>query len=211
MHQRISTILVMLICATAHGQTIYRIVGPDGKMTFSDKPPLAAEQSKVTTASPGQRGSLAGNNLPFELRQTVGKYPVTLYTAPDCAPCSSGRALLERRGVPFVERTVTTPEDAAALQRITAESSLPVMTVGSQRIKGYSDVEWSQTLDAAGYPTVSILPSGFRNAAATPLVAVQATPSPRPAAESPVAPTPIEASTPTPMGPTPSNPAGITF
>lgn len=197
----------LLFAATsAQAQTIYRIVGADGKVTFSDKPPASALQGKIAGTGVGAAGAANSSALPFELRQVVAKYPVTLYTAANCAPCGAGRALLTSRGVPFNERTVSTEEDSAALQRISGENSLPFLTIGSQRIKGYSDAEWGQYLDAAGYPKTSLLPAGFRNAAPAPLVAVQAA-APRPAAEPAPAPEPAPAL----PGPGPSNPAGITF
>jgi len=191
--------------ASALAQTIYRIVGADGKVTFSDKPPVSADQGKVAGTGVGAAGAAANAALPFELRQVVSKYPVTLYTSTDCAPCGSGRALLTSRGVPYSERTVNTGEDVAALQRLSGESSLPFLTIGGQRIKGYSDAEWSQYLDAAGYPKTSLLPPSFKNAPPLPLVSVQKPVAPKPE-EKPVAP-----ANDAPPGPTPSNPAGITF
>ena len=186
-------------------QTVYRIVGSDGKVTFSDKPPVTADQGKVATTGIGAAAAASGSSLPFELRQVAAKYPVTLYTAPDCGPCSSGRAMLSGRGIPFAERTVTTNEDIASLQRISGESSLPFLTIGGQRIKGYSDLEWTQYLDAAGYPKTSVLPSSYRAAPATPLVSLQ-----KPAAKAEEKPEqrPEPAS---PSAPGPSNPAGIQF
>jgi glutaredoxin len=186
-------------------QTVYRIVGPDGKVTFSDKAPVTADQGKVATTGVGAAAAASGSSLPFELRQVAAKYPVTLYTAPDCGPCSSGRAMLSGRGIPFAERTVTTNEDIASLQRISGESSLPFLTIGGQRIKGYSDLEWTQYLDAAGYPKTSVLPSSYRAAPATPLVALQ-----KPGSKSEEKPEQRPEPAP-PSAPGPSNPAGIQF
>jgi glutaredoxin len=210
MYRHILLTAFMLIGAAAFGQTIFRSVGPDGKVTFSDKPPLSAEPAKVSNASADAIGGAASTALPFELRQVVARYPVTLYSAPDCAPCATGRVLLNSRGVPFAERSVTTAEDAAALQRLSGESSLPVVSVGNQRIKGFSEVDWNQTLDAAGYPKSSVLPAGFRNPAVAPLVAVQKLPDAKPEASPPQTSEPASVA-PTPAGPTPSNPAGISF
>jgi glutaredoxin len=193
---------------TAQAQTIYRIVGADGKVTFSDKPPASAEQGKVAGTGATSSGAPAGGSLPFELRQVVAKYPVTLYTGQECTPCGSGRALLTGRGVPFSERVISTNEDLAALQRLTGSASLPVISIGGQRIKGFSDAEWTQYLDLAGYPKSSALPANYKNPPPAPLIAVQkpaeAKPDPKPAAVQ--APEPAS-----PAGPTPSNPAGISF
>jgi glutaredoxin len=206
-----TTLLIAAAVFSAMGssqaQTIYRIVGADGKVTFSDKPPVSAEQGKVASTGVGAGGGTSGSALPFELRQVANKFPVTLYTSAECAPCATGRNLLSGRGVPFNERTVNTAEDTASLQRISGETSLPLLTVGGQKIRGFSDAEWTQYLDAAGYPKTSALPPGYRNVPASPLVSVQAPAAAKPKPEAQPEPTPA----PPPQGPTPSNPAGITF
>lgn len=189
-------------------QTVYRIVGADGKVTFSDKPPASAEQGKVASTGVGAKTDSSATALPFELRQVAAKYPVVLYTSAKCPPCDTGRTLLMSRGVPFNERTVSTQEDRDYLQRLTSDNSLPYLTIGSQRIKGMSDVEWTQYLDAAGYPQKSALPAAYKYPVPTPLVSVQKAPTAN-AAEKPPATAAEPANQPPP--PSPSNPAGITF
>lgn len=200
--------LLCVAAFSAQAQTIYRIVGADGKVTFSDKPPASSDQGKVLGTGVGAAGAAANSTLPFELKQLNAKYPVTLYTAPKCAPCDAGRSLLSGRGVPFVERTVTSPEDAEQLQRLTGETSLPYTTIGGQRLKGFSESELNSTLDAAGYPKSSMLPSGYRNAPPSPLVTIQKAAAPKPEEKPAVD---LVAPPVTPPGPTPSNPAGIAF
>ncbi len=162
--------------AASNAQQVYRIVGPDGKVTFSDRPP-SETNAKVTAAAGSPRGSVSTASLPFELRQVVQRYPVILYTGDNCGPCQSARSMLITRGVPFTEKSVTTPEDSQALQRLSGENALPFATIGGQQLKGFSDAEWTPFLNAAGYPASSVLPSSYRQAAATPLVAVSAAPA----------------------------------
>lgn len=194
---------------SAQAQGVYRIVGPDGKVTFSDQsPPANTSAQPVGSATRGSAAS-ANAQLPFELRQIVNRFPVTLYAGPDCAPCNSGRSLLESRGIPFTEKTVTTANDAEALKRLSGDSSLPLLTVGSQQIKGYSSTEWSRYLDVAGYPMKSALPPGYRRPAASALVdAVAAPTSSSPAAPAQAA---SPAEVPVPVTPPSNNPAGIRF
>ena len=206
----LASLLMTLACASAQAQGVYRIVGPDGKVTFSDRPPADANAQPERTrggASPAPQGE-----LPYELRQIANRFPVTLYTGNDCQPCTSARALLTSRGIPFTERTVSSNEDIAALQRLSGTSSLPFGTIGGQQLAGFSESEWLQYLDAAGYPKQSQLPRNYRQPAPTPLVAVKvAVPTPSAAASGPAArpaARPPAAST---DGPTPSNPAGIRF
>lgn len=195
----------------SQAQQVYRSVGPDGKVTFSDQPP-AAGNTKVSATNASPAGGEASVALPFELRQIAAKYPVTLYTGDNCAPCGAGRSLLTSRGIPFTEKTVTTNEDVQTLQRLSGNTSLPFMTIGAQQLKGFSDTEWTQYLNAAGYPASSVLPTSYRRPAAAPLVAVASATAARPA---PGASAPSEAETvEAPVTPTATpadNPAGIKF
>ena len=207
-----ATLAVFAIAAfwsTASHAQVYRIVGPDGKVTFSDKPPVSEGAPRAGTANSSAGGGSAA--LPYELRQVASKYPVTLYVGDNCGPCGAGRSMLTSRGIPFAEKTVSTNEDAQALQRLSGDRSLPFMTIGSQQLKGFSDSKWTQFLDAAGYPSSSTLPASYRQPAATPLVAIAAAPAPAAAAvpaARPAAPAPAPAPRPAPNN---DNPAGIKF
>ncbi len=196
---------VMLLGAgLCSAQAVYRSVGPDGRVTFSDRPPSTGAHA-ATTASRSGIPAPASAVLPYELRQTATRFPVTLYTGPDCGPCDSARQLLTARGVPFNERTVQSNEDIEALRRLTGDNSLPVATIGGQRLQGFAPGEWTQYLDSAGYPRSSQLPSGYRPPPAQPLVAVR-TAEPAEAAAPRAAAPPAAA-----PAPAPANPAGIVF
>lgn len=198
---------IMLGSGKLQAQTVYRIVGPDGQVKFSDMPGVSPA-SKITpvdnavaTAAP------TGPALPFELRQVIGKYPVTLYTSGNCAPCDSGRKLLLGRGVPFSEKTISSAQDADAFQRLSGSNSLPFLTIGAQQVAGFSAAEWTDYLSAAGYPERSRLPANYRSPQATPLVTPE---KPVAAASSPAPATPpLPPVTDLKIGP--SNPAGIQF
>jgi glutaredoxin len=192
-------------CASA-GAQVYRIVGPDGRVTFSDRPPADGKATPARTMPLPAGEATPSAALPLEVRTASTRFPVVLYTGANCAPCVSARNFLTQRGVPFTERTVSTENDLAALQRLSGAASLPFATIGSQHIRGFSDVEWAEYLDAAGYPKVSQLPPSYRNPAPTPLVAVQTEVRPAPAPEAPA-----RAEVPPPPAETPSNPAGIRF
>jgi len=199
-----------LAAASVSAQGVYRIVGPDGRVSYSDQPPPAANSQPVNAGAPGAATG-GGAQLPFQLRQVVARFPVTLYTSKECAPCNSGRNLLNARGIPYTEKLVDTPEDGEALRRLSGEAALPFLTIGGQQIKGYSDTEWSQFLDAAGYPKTSALPGNYRRPAPTPLVAAKPAPTaPVPGAPAPSA-TPTAQPTPVPVAPPANNPAGIRF
>ena len=163
----------------------------------------------ASAQSSGDRPSTAG--LPYELAQTVQKYPVTLYTSQGCgAPCGSGRNLLVSRGIPFIEKTVNTNQDIAALKKITDNQSVPLLTIGGQQLSGFQDSNWSQYLSAAGYPATSQLPNTYHRPPATPLAPpAEAAPAP-PATQEAPPPAPADDIPATPPK-DPNNPAGIRF
>jgi glutaredoxin len=194
----------------AGAQQIYKIVGPDGRVTFSDKPPMdSGTKANTAPVVPIASANTGLSGLPFELRQAAARYPVTIYTSPGCNTCAQGRALLVSRGIPFAEKTIATKEDADALTRLTGAPNVPVLTIGAQQLKGFSDNEWTQFLDAAGYPKTSRLPASYVPTAATPLVALDQQAGAQPPAQAP-APR-AAAPAPAPAQPAPSNPAGIQF
>jgi glutaredoxin len=163
----------LLAASDAGAQQIFKSVGPDGHVTFSDRPPAEAGARHGAAPSSPASGEPDSASLPFELRQAAQAYPVTLFAGPDCGPCEQGRAMLKARGIPFSEKTVSTNEDIESLKRLVGVATLPVLTIGSQQLKGYSQLEWTQFLDAAGYPKSSQLPASYRPPAPKPLVAVQ--------------------------------------
>lgn len=162
-------LMLALLAVGAQAQTVYRIVGPDGKVTFSDKAPdTPSKNSQVLPAASGGNGN-AGAGLPYELGKVAARFPVTIFTGQNCPPCDSGRRLLESRGIPFTERTINTNEDLQALSKLGSDSSLPFVKIGGQNLSGFSESEWTQYLDAAGYPKTSQLPASYRRPTATPL------------------------------------------
>lgn len=204
------SIVLLGTAGQLQAQTVYRIVGPGGQVTFSDMPG-GASAGKVSpvdnTAAAAPAAAPSGAALPFELRQVVGKYPVTLYTSNNCAPCDSGRRLLLGRGVPFSEKTISSVQDAEAFQKLSGSNSLPFLSIGSQQVAGFSASEWTDYLTAAGYPERSSLPPTYRAPQATPLATPEkpATAASAPAPAAPALP-PV-----TDIKVSPNNPAGIQF
>ena len=146
----------------------YKVVGSDGRVTYTDRPPLASGDKLSTLKTTGPTAG-AQAAFPVDLREAVQRYPVTVYGSANCGPCDAGRQFLQQRGIPHVEKSVTTREDGAVLLRLTGSSDLPAISIGAQVVRGWSSEGWASYLDAAGYPRESKLPVGYQFAAATPL------------------------------------------
>ena len=155
--------------ATAQNQ--YRVVQPDGSVTFTDRPPPPAPGVTVTPLGRGAVAAPFEPLLPTALRQTMQRHPVTLYTAADCRTCDVARRYLQQRGVPYAERIINPDAEAvAALERLVGARTVPALTIGTQPLRGFAEADWAAYLDAAGYPRESSLPRGWAPPAPTPLV-----------------------------------------
>jgi glutaredoxin len=192
--------LAALACATLAGllpppaHALFKVVNPDGTVTYTDRPPpQRVPNARVSNiARPGSPAVTEPEvTLPPQLRQVAQRYPVTLYSTTECAPCDAGRQLLAARGVPYSERRLSNDEDSQAFERLFGTRTVPVLTVGPQALKGLSEADWSAYLDAAGYPRQSRLPRGWQATVAN-MVERAAPPPARPqAAEQPAAPAPV--------------------
>jgi glutaredoxin len=208
LHIAIKLIAIMAIITTAttnlYAQQVFKSVDKNGRVTYSEVPPLPSSGDKLTGES------AANPALPYTLQQIVSRYPVTLYTTKDCGPCVNARLLLTQRGVPFAERTVSSNEDIDAYKKLNSENTFPFATIASQQLKGYQEDEWTKYLDAAGYPKSSTLPRNYRNPDATSLTPTKvAEKTDKEVAEKP---TPSRPARPTPAAQVPNNnPAGIKF
>jgi glutaredoxin len=201
----VSTVLAVLLGSGASPATAqYKVVGPDGKVTYTDRP------APQTTAQPILRdGGGAANTaasppapaLPLALREPASRFPVVLYTTKDCAPCDRGRSLLRERGVPYREWQATPQTDASAWSRATGSDQVPTLKVGQQVISGFNFEAWNTYLTTAGYPTQSVLPPSFPVPVPQPLQAATRQ-EPRPPAEPPppAAVAPVEPPPPAPGG-----------
>lgn len=169
----LAALAVLLVAAPAWAQ--YKVVAPDGRVTYTDRPTEVAPGSRVApmratggVANVTAADPLAG--LPTALRQAAQRFPVTLYTSTDCSPCERGRSLLRQRGVPYSERIASSDADVDALQRLSGGRTVPSLAVGQQVLRGLLDSDWQSTLDLAGYPRESALPSNWQPPPVRPIV-----------------------------------------
>ncbi len=163
-----AAVMLSLSALPAASAQQYKVIGADGKVTYTDRPPLSSGDRISRFKAQGNPLN-AEAALPIEVRQAAQRYPVTLYVTANCPPCDSARQFLRQRGVPHAEKSVTTAEDGEALARITGGRDAPAVAIGSQVVRGMSVESWTSYLDAAGYPKESRLPASYQFPAATPL------------------------------------------
>jgi hypothetical protein len=177
-------ILAALGTLVAPAAAQYKWRTPEGITVYSDVPPptgaklmndRTVDQPALTAAaSDGVTGTAPAVELPYELKTVNSKFPVVLYTAPDCAPCALARQHLGARGVPFSEKSIATSADFEAFKtRGFNDNSFPAITVGREKAVGFESGTYDRLLNAAGYPRTSRLPANYKQAAAEPMTAPQ--------------------------------------
>ena len=207
-----AALMAATLAACPSLQAQYKVVEPDGRITYTDRPAPAAPAQALRLG--GTAAPTPVDALPFDLRQPASSFPVTLYTTLPCPSCDQARSFLRQRGIPFTEKSVTSSTDTRAWESLGLGNELPVVRIGQQVLRGFQKVQWATDLDLAGYPATSRLPGSYRAWEATPLAGAPppaSAPSPPTAAEL-LAPSQRQGS-PAPSTPTPppTAPSGFRF
>jgi glutaredoxin len=149
---------VLLGAACAASAQLYRWTDEKGRVHVTDTPPPPSAKDVRKRAFDTAPAAASGTAQPYAVQLAAKNYPVTLYTAPDCAPCGLARVLLNQRGVPFREVSVTGEQESEQLRKAVGSLSVPAIVVGTSTQKGFEEGAYHSILDVAGYPRTGILP-----------------------------------------------------
>jgi len=157
----LSICLSAMLSNYAHAETLYRWVDKDSKVHYGDKPAedaIKAESKKFSAPAASDE-----DGLPYTVRKARQDFPVTLYVATNCGDfCIQARALLNMRGVPFVEKELRSKAEIDDFKTNTGGAKVPSLTIGRNFIEGFDARQWNGELDFAGYPKTA--PYGSRQA-----------------------------------------------
>jgi len=162
-------LLLAAVALPAQAQQ-YRWIDKEGNVRFTGTPPPpgAKDVRKIETGGTGPAKPAAAQTpgqVPFEIVRLQKDFPVTLYTSPSCKEgCEMARAALNKRGVPFKEVQVWTPETNDELKAATGALEVPSLTVGRSAQRGFQPDAFDALLDSAGYPKAGVLPAGTQKA-----------------------------------------------
>lgn len=153
------TLLVAALCmaAFAANAQIYRWTDDKGRVHVTDTPPPTTAKNVRKSGEAPDPAVPASTQEPFELQQAKARYPITLYTTPGCDACAQARKLLNERGLPFKEVSVTDDPQLQELKKVVGNTSVPALIVGSTVQRGYEPGLYNGLLDAAEYPKAGTL------------------------------------------------------
>ena len=180
-------LLAIALCAftVGAGAQVYRWTDAQGRVNVTDTPPPASAKAKDVkkidaATAPATAPSTAQE--PYELQRAKSKFPVTLYTVPNCEGCNAARTLLNARGVPFKENSLSDPAQIEEFKQVVGGNTVPAIIVGSTVQKGFEEGAYQKLLDAAGYPVTGVVPPRTQGEP-TPTAAAPATPQVKPVAQ----------------------------
>lgn len=141
-------IVLPLLSAAASAQSMYKSVGPDGRIAYTDSPPTKGRIEKTLKFE-----SAPASPLPLYYIETLRKLrasaaasaavgDVVLYSAVWCAYCKKAKAYLGSKGIAYQEIDIDTSAGMAAFAQVGGGKGIPLLVTASQRIQGFSTASY---------------------------------------------------------------------
>lgn len=147
---RLAILLLLISAAYAASNvtTLYKSVGPDGKVDYSDRPPTDGRLEKTmqfenlpSSAVPELTHSYVEQLRRMKESQAASPpvHGVVMYAASWCGYCRKARAHLGIKGVAYQEIDIDTRKGKEAFARASGGTGgVPLLISGDQRVQGYS-------------------------------------------------------------------------
>ena len=143
-------ILLLFGAATStapYAATLYKSIGPDGKVVYSDRPPADGRIDKTMQFENLPSSTLpVGTSTYVEQLRKANSLPstnatnrgVVLYAAVWCGYCKQAKSYLARNGIKYQEFDVDTQKGMAAFAQTGSGKGIPLLIVDDQRVQGFS-------------------------------------------------------------------------
>jgi glutaredoxin len=146
--------------AAASGQVLYKSIGPDGKVSYTDRPPAQGSVEKTLKIDDLPNTALPTKTLAEleQLRQKAAKGAaqasttaagkgdsppvvsgVTLFAASWCGYCRKARAYLAQKQVAYQEVDIDTPDGKMAFVQAGGQGGIPLLLARGRKLRGFSE------------------------------------------------------------------------
>lgn len=155
--------LILLLAAVCAQAAIFRVTGPDGKVTYTDAPPANVSGSKNTVkevpissyTGPAQQGSLKAQPDWTELLKRKPEEPpkaikVVMFSAEWCGYCKQAKAYMQAKNIAFNELDIEKNASARQEYQKLGGRGVPYFVIGSRTLAGFSPDAFDATLREAG-------------------------------------------------------------
>lgn len=142
-----------LAAPDAYAQTVYKSVGPDGKIVYGDRPPTEGRVEKTmkfenlpSSALPASASSYV-EQLRKQKASSTASTPTSgavLYMADWCGYCTKAKADLAGKGIAYQEINIDTKDGMAAYVQAGGGKGIPLLFAKGQRVQGYSAAAYDE-------------------------------------------------------------------
>lgn len=135
------------VATTALAESLFKSVGPDGKITYSDHPPTEGRILKTmqlenlpSSALPASTASYVEQLTKLKASSSAIKSisGVVLYAAAWCGYCKKAKAYLASKSITYREIDIDTNDGIAAFAQAGGGKGVPLLIADGQRIQGFS-------------------------------------------------------------------------
>jgi glutaredoxin len=155
--------LLLTLTITADA-TVYKTIGPDGKVIYTDQPPADLKTAATLNIAEQPSSPLPASVLKYQeqlaksadkrLRETA---PVranlnatpTLFSAVWCGYCRKAKGYLASRKIAFQEIDIDTESGARAYFEAGGRSGVPMLIVNGRITRGFSESTYDQVFAKA--------------------------------------------------------------
>ena len=148
-------LLLILTATAAIADTLYKVVGPDGKITYTDQPPADPKSAKALTFSDLPASPLPPAVLKYQAEllkgmnnrlATAGKFEspgtVTLFSATWCGYCKKAKAFLQAKRISYHEYDIDSPNGALSYVEAGGKRGVPLLIADGKRLQGFSEAAY---------------------------------------------------------------------
>ena len=154
--------LVLLVATTAaQAETLYKVVGPNGNITYTDRPPADGKSTTTLQFADAPSSPLPASVLKYqaELRLSMqGRLAqakkadsigtTTLFSATWCGYCTRAKAYLSAKGIRYQEVDIDTAEGGRAYFEAGGTRGVPLLLTDNQRVQGFSEATYDRLFAA---------------------------------------------------------------
>ncbi len=145
-------LILLVIPGTALTETMYKSVGPDGRVSYSDSAPANGTVEKTLTftnlpATPLPASVIRyrqelqkslQNRLSSSAKSRESREGVQLFAAAWCGYCRKAKSYLAEKNIAYHEYDIDTPDGQLAFAQIGTGSGIPLLLWQGKQTRGFS-------------------------------------------------------------------------
>ena len=147
----IARFIFLLAATSAQAETLYKVIGTDGRVTYTDRLPADAKSATALKFADAPVTSLPESvlknqaefakgmqNQPAQAKIIDPSGPTTLFSASWCGYCTQAKVYLRTKGIAFRELDIDTPAGGRAYFEAGGQRGVPLIMADGKRLSGFS-------------------------------------------------------------------------